>query len=74
MKDVVYARQALLQLEDAVRLLVERGYFSEEDYAVNYIRDIFRYFALNLPNLVAHEAPQYFMRYCIHGKKMFYVK
>lgn len=74
MKEVVYSRQALLQLEDSIQQLVERKYFSEEDYAVDYIRDIFRYFSLNLQNLVASEAPEYFLRYGVGGKKMFFVR
>ena len=74
MKDVVYSRQALLQLEESIHQLVERKYFSEEDYAVDYVRDIFRYFSLNLHNLVAHEAPDYFKRYSVDNKKMYYVK
>ena len=74
MKNVVYSRQALLQLEDSVRQLVERGYFSDEDYAVDYVRDIFSYFALNLQNLLAQPAPDYFLRYAVDKKEMFYVK
>lgn len=46
MKEVVYTKQALLQFEESVKELVEQGYFGEEDYAVIYMRDIFRYFAL----------------------------
>jgi len=74
MKEVVYTRQALLQLEDSIQQLVERKYFSEEDYAVDYIRDIFRYFALNLQNLVAREAPEYFLRYRVDTNKIYYVR
>lgn len=50
MKKVVFTKQALLWFEDNVRQLVENGYFSDEDYAVEYMRDIFSYFALNLNN------------------------
>ena len=52
MKEVVYTPQALLQFEESVRVLVEQNYFSEEDYAVDYMRDIFRHFALNLQNSI----------------------
>lgn len=73
MKEVVYTNQALLQLEESVQQLVEQGYFGEEDYAVDYVRDIFRYFSLNLNNLVSYEAPEYFERYKVDGKPLHFV-
>ena len=69
MKEVLYTRQALLQLEESVKELVEQRYFSEEDYAVDYMRDIFRYFSLNLQNSIRVEAPEYFERYKVDGKE-----
>ena len=74
MKEVVYTKQALLQFEESVKELVEQGYFGEEDYAVMYMRDIFRYFALNLQNSVSVAAPEYFNRYCVDGKTLYYVR
>ena len=74
MKEVLYSRQALLQLEESVSALVAKGYFSDEEYAVQYISDIFRYFALNLNNLVSIPAPAYFIRYSVAGKEMHYVR
>ena len=74
MKAVVYTRQALLQFEESVKELVEQRYFSEEDYAVNYMREIFRYFALNLQNSVSVKAPEYFDKYKVDGKELFYVR
>jgi len=73
MKEVVYTSQALFQLEEDVHQLVEKGYFGEEDYAVDYVRDIFRYFALNLNNMVSHDAPEYFNRYKVDGKPLHFV-
>ena len=58
MKEVVYTKQALLQFEESVKELVEQGYFGEEDYAIMYMRDIFRHFALNLQNSVSVAAPE----------------
>ena len=55
MKEVVYTKQALLQFEESVKELVEQGYFGDEDYAVMYMRDIFRYFPLNLQYSVSVE-------------------
>ena len=63
MKEVVYTEQVLLQFEESVTKLVEQRYFGDEDYAVDYMRDIFRYFALNLQNSVSVEAPEHFNRY-----------
>ena len=74
MKEVVYTKQALLQFEESVKELVEQGYFGEEDYAIMYMRDIFRYFALNLQNSVSVAAPEYFNRQCVDGKTLYYVR
>lgn len=74
MKEVLYTRQALLQFEEGVKQLVEQRYFSEEDYAVDYMREIFRYFALNLQNSIRVKAPDYFDRYKVDGKEVFYVR
>ena len=74
MKQVLYTRQALLQFEESTKELVEQGYFSEEDYAVDYMREIFRYFALNLQNSVYVRAPEYFERYKVNGKDLFYAR
>lgn len=74
MKEVVYTRQALLQFEESVKELVEQHYFSEEDYAVDYMREIFRYFALNLQNSIRVKAPAYFDRYQVDHKEVFYVR
>ena len=74
MKEVVYTQQALLQFEESVKELVAQGYFGDEDYAVMYMRDIFRYFALNLQNSVSVNAPEYFKRYSVDGKEMHYVR
>lgn len=74
MKEVVYTKQALLQFEESVKELVEQGYFGDEDYAVMYMRDIFRYFALNLQYSVSVEAPDCFTRYCVDGKDLHYVR
>ena len=74
MKEVVYTRQALIQFEESVQELVKQKYFSEEDYAVDYMREIFRYFALNLQNSVAVKAPAYFDKYKVDGKDIYYVR
>lgn len=63
MKKVRYSVEVELQLKESIDQLVERGYFSEEDYAVSYIRDLVTYFQLNLDHLTAFEAPEYFGRY-----------
>ncbi|MBQ2067684.1 MAG: hypothetical protein II457_02035 [Paludibacteraceae bacterium] len=73
MKEVVFTPQALLQFEESVRELVAQNYFSEEDYAVDYMRAIFRHFALNLQNSVRTKAPSYFERYKVDGKELYYV-
>ena len=74
MKQVVYTEQSLLQFAESVRELVKQHYFSEEDYAVDYMREIFRYFSLNLQNSIAVKAPEYFYRYEVDGKELYYVR
>ena len=74
MKEVLYSRQALIQLEESISALVTKGYFSDEEYAVQYISDIVHYFALNLNNLVSMPAPAYFNRYSVTGKDLNYVR
>lgn len=74
MKKVLYSVEVVLQLEESIDQLVERGYFSEEDYAVNYIRDLVTYFQLNLNHLSAFDAPEYFSRYGNNLKYALYRK
>ena len=73
MKEVVFTPQALLQFEESVKELVAQNYFSEEDYAVDYMRDVFRHFALNLQYSVRTKAPSYFERYIVDGHELYYV-
>ena len=40
MKKVIYSRLVEIFLLDSITQLVERGYFSEEEYAVIYIREL----------------------------------
>lgn len=74
MKKVRYSVSVELQLKESIDQLVERGYFSEEDYAVNYIRDLVTYFQLNLDHLTAFAAPDYFARYGTNLKYAIYRK
>lgn len=74
MKKVQYSVVVELQLKESIDQLVERGYFSEEDYAVNYIRDLVTYFQLNLDHLTAFDAPEYFARYGTNLKYAIYRK
>lgn len=73
MKQVVYDEQTASQLRETVFELVEKGYFSEEDYAVNYVREIIMYFQWNMNSLIEHDAPDYFKKYCVAQKSLKYV-
>lgn len=73
MKKVEYDEQTVVLLREIVRELVEKGYFGEEDYAVNYIREIVMYFQWNINSLIAREAPSYFNRFSISSKPLQYV-
>ena len=61
-------------MRESIEQLVERGYFSEEDYAVTYIRDLVTYFQLNLNQLTPHKSPTYFSRYGHNLKYAKYIK
>ena len=74
MNKVRYSVSVELQLKESIDQLVERGYFSEEDYAVSYIRDLVTYFQLNLDHLTAFVAPEYFNRYGANLKYAIYRK
>jgi len=74
MKQVRFAKSVAVLLEDSVKKLVEKNYFSEEDYAVSYIRDVASFFMWNLPNLMSVDAPEYFNRYRVDGKPIKMVK
>lgn len=40
---------------------------------MDYVRDIIRYFSLNLNNLIIHKAPPFFNRYRVERTDLFYV-
>lgn len=73
MKKVEYDEQTIALLREIVHELVEKGYFGEEDYAVNYIREIVMYFQWNMNSLIPREAPSFFQKYTIHNKPLQYV-
>ncbi len=74
MKQVLYTEQAINLLEEDVRRLVEGGYFSEEDYAVEYIRNILQFFALNFNHLTSSAAPEFFKQFSMSEHPLQYVK
>lgn len=73
MKQVTYDEQAALLLRDIISELVEKNYFSEEDYAVTYIREMVMFFQWNMNSLVSHDAPEYFNRFSVHHTPLKYV-
>ena len=48
MKQFRIEKIVLDQLSESVQALVEKNYFSDEDYAVSYLTDIVRFFQLNV--------------------------
>ena len=61
------------QLSESVQTLVEKNYFSDEDYAISYLVDVVRFFQLNIDHLVVRDAPTCFKRYCVITNKVKYV-
>lgn len=74
MKQVRYASIVESQLLESVEQLVEGNYFSDEEYAIAYVSDLAMFFQLNLHNLVATPAPDYFKRYGSNLKYVSYRK
>ena len=59
MKQFRIEKIVLDQLSESVLALVEKNYFSDEDYAVSYLTDIVRFFQLNIDHMVVRPAPAY---------------
>ena len=73
MKKVRLSDDALLLRED-IRALVDKGYFSDEDYAVAYMINVVRHFQLNAENLVHYKAPAFFNRFGVTSVPLQYMK
>jgi len=73
MKQFRIEKIVLDQLDESVQALVEKNYFSDEDYAVSYLIDIVRFFQLNIDHMVSRPAPAYFKRYCVMTNDLKYV-
>ena len=73
MKQFRIEKIVLDQLDESVQALVEKNYFSDEDYAVSYLIDIVRFFQLNIDHMVTRPAPVYFKRYCVMTNDLKYV-
>ena len=73
MKQFRIERIVLDQLTESVQALVEKNYFSDEDYAVSYLTDIVRFFQLNIDHMVVKNAPTYFKRFCVMTNELKYV-
>ncbi len=73
MKQFRIEKIVLDQLSESVQALVEKNYFSDEDYAVSYLTDIVRFFQLNIDHMVVRPAPAYFKKYCVMTNELKYV-
>ena len=73
MKQFRIEKIVLDQLDESVQALVEKNYFSDEDYAVSYLIDIVRFFQLNIDHMISRPAPAYFKRYCVMTNELKYV-
>ena len=73
MKQFRIEKIVLDQLSESVQVLVDKNYFSDEDYAVSYLTDIVRFFQLNIDHMVVRPAPAYFKKYCVMTNELKYV-
>jgi hypothetical protein len=56
-------------MDDLVKILYEKGYFNFEDYALNYVDELYLDIQENLPKRPHKRAPEYFNKY---GEGLFY--
>ena len=67
--NVIALPEVRLYLTDLIRILFEKGYFSFEDNAVEYVISLISEIEKDLPTKVRKPAPTYFSRY---GEGLFY--
>ena len=69
-REIVYAKEVELYLDELLIILFEKGYFGFPDSAKSYVDRIFDYVAQNIGILPGKDAPPYFTRF---AKDMQYI-
>ena len=71
-REVIYAKEVELYLDELLIVLFEKGYFSFPDDAKSYVDRIINYIEQNIGILPERNAPQYFNRYAMNLKYIIY--
>jgi len=71
-RDIVFAKEVELLLDELLIALFEKGYFGFPDSAKSYVNRIVDYVVQNLGIYPGREAPQYFSKYAKNMKYITY--
>ena len=71
-REIVYAKEVELFLDELLIVLFEKGYFSFPDSAKSYVDRIIDYIEQNIGILPGRDAPLYFTRYAKNLKYITY--
>lgn len=74
MKRIVLSHEFIDELEDLFDILVERGFFSYDEYAQRYIDDIEHFIASSIHAYPKRKAPAIFAKYGLNLKYISYRK
>ena len=71
-KEIIYAKEVELFLDELMIILFEKGYFGFPDSAKSYVDGILDYVERNIGILPGRDAPPYFSRYAKNMKYIVY--
>ena len=71
-REIIYAKEVELFLEELLIILFEKGYFGFPDSAKSYVDKIIDYVERNIGILPGRDAPSYFSRYAKNMKYITY--
>ena len=71
-REIIYAREVELFLDELLIILFEKGYFSFPDSAKSYVDRLIDYIERNIGIIPGRKAPSYFDRYAKNMKYITY--
>ena len=67
-REIIYAREVELFLDELLIILFEKGYFGFPDTAKSYVNRLLNYVERNIGVVPGRDAPPYFARYAENMK------